>query len=37
MFAFHSEWEPAPRSTPPDTTLLGIGDVWINFRRSAKD
>ena len=27
MFAFHSEWEPAPRSTPPDTMILAIGDV----------
>ena len=27
MYAFHSEWEPAPRSTPPGTTLLAVGDV----------
>ena len=27
MLAFHSDWEPAPRRTPPATTLLAVGDV----------
>ena len=27
MYAFNSAWEPAPRSTPPGTTILAIGDV----------
>lgn len=27
MLAFHSGWEPAPRRTPPATTLLAVGDV----------
>jgi serine/threonine protein phosphatase 1 len=27
LYRFASRWEPAPRRTPPDTTLLAIGDV----------
>lgn len=27
MLAYHSDWEPAPRRTPPATTLLAVGDV----------
>jgi serine/threonine protein phosphatase 1 len=27
VYAFHSTWEPAPRRTPPGTTLLAVGDV----------
>ena len=27
LHAFESRWEPAPRPTPPGTTLLAIGDV----------
>ena len=27
LYAFRSDWEPGPRRTPPDTTLLAVGDV----------
>jgi serine/threonine protein phosphatase 1 len=27
MYRFHSDWEQAPRTTPPGTTLLAVADV----------